>query len=226
MAETTYFEHVAASLPYLLRGAGYTVGVAMVSMAFGLALGLAAALGKLSASRPLRYLSVGYIDLFRGTPLLVQILFIYFGVPNLLQQIFGQPMPLNPLAAGVIAFSLNAGAYIAEIFRAGIRSVDPGQTEAARSLGLTGGQAFRHVVFPQAFRRVVPPLGNEFIVLLKDTSLLSAIAVTEVLKEGQLYIARTYAAFPTYLAIALVYLGLTVSASKIVGALERRFPPR
>ena len=126
---------------------------------------------------------------------MVQVFIVYFGVPNLLNQLWEAATPLILLAA-VITCSINSGAYVAEIFRAGIQSIEKGQIEAARSLGMTGSQAMRYIVLPQAFRRVVPPLGNEFIALMKDTSLLSAIGVEELVRKGQLYVATTYASIP------------------------------
>ncbi len=216
-------EHVVGSFPSLLKGAGYTVLVAMLSMSLGLLLGLFVCLGKISKQRVWRVVCSGYVDVFRGTPLLVQILFIYFGFPSLLQQLFEQPFPFNPLVAGTVAFTLNAAAYISEILRAGIASLGKGQFEAAESLGLSYFQTMRHVILPQALRRMIPALGNEFVTLLKDTSLLSAIAVTEIVKEGRLYISRTYAAFPTYFAIALLYFALTFLATRFFNRLERRF---
>jgi polar amino acid transport system permease protein len=164
----------------------------------------------------------GYVDLFRGTPLLVQILFIYFGIPGLVNSLTGEPCNIDPLVAGMIAFGLNSGAYLCEIYRAGIESVDRGQWEAAHSLGMTSRQAFLSVILPQAFRRSLPAAGHDFIILIKDTSLLSVIAVTEITKEGQLFIARTYAAFPAYIAIALTYLLITFTVSRALRALERR----
>lgn len=124
--------------------------------------------------------------------------------------------------AAIIACSINSGAYVAEIFRAGIQSIEKGQMEAARSLGMTRGQAMRYVILPQAFRRVVPPLGNEFIALMKDTSILSAIGVEELVRKGQLYVAVTYQPFPIYMGIALVYLVLTLTISRWVAYTERR----
>lgn len=217
-----YLEHIAKVFPYLLKGAGYTIGMTTVSIFFGGILGLFVCLAKMSNNRGVRWLGSVYVDLLRGTPLLVQILFIYFGIPNLLREVLGGSYAMHPLVAGGIAFSLNSGAYMAEIFRGGIQSIDLGQMEASRSLGLNYIQSMRYVILPQAFRRVIPPLGNEFIILLKDTSLLSTIAVTEIVKEGQLYIARTYAAFPTYLAIAAVYLIMTITISKLFRTLEGR----
>lgn len=215
-----FLEHTVGSLPYLLQGAVYTVCIAVSSMLAGSILGLLICLGKISSIRAVKLFCIAYIDVFRGTPLLVQILFIYFGFPNLLQQMFGEPFPFNPLVAGFVAFSLNAGAYIAEIVRAGIESLPKGQMEASLSLGLNYRQAMMHVILPQALRRMIPALGNEFITLLKDTSLLSAIAVSEIVKEGRLYISRTYAAFPTYFAVALVYFVLTFLATRLFNRLE------
>ena len=217
-----YLDHIVKVFPYLVKGAGYTIGMTTVSIFFGGIIGLFICLAKMSKNRFARSIGSAYVDLLRGTPLLVQILFIYFGIPNLLRELLGGSYAMHPLLAGGIAFSLNSGAYMAEIFRGGIQSIDYGQMEAARSLGLNYIQSMRHVILPQAFRRVIPPLGNEFIILLKDTSLLSTIAVTEIVKEGQLYIARTYAAFPTYLAIAVVYLIMTITISKIFRSLEER----
>lgn len=219
---TDFLQHITGSLPYLLKGAVFTILLSIASMLAGSILGLLICLGKLSTRKALRLSCITYIDIFRGTPLLVQILFIYFGFPNLLQQLFERPFPFDPLIAGFVAFSLNAAAYIAEIFRAGIESLSKGQTEASLSLGLNYTQTMRYVILPQAFRRMIPALGNEFITLLKDTSLLSAIAVSEIVKEGRLYISRTYAAFPTYLTIALVYFVLTFIAARFFGQLERR----
>ena len=153
---------------------------------------------------------------------MVQVFIVYFGVPNLLNQLLGGRYPIDPFWAAVITCSINSGAYVAEIFRAGIQSIEKGQIEAARSLGMTGSQAMRYIVLPQAFRRVVPPLGNEFIALMKDTSLLSAIGVEELVRKGQLYVATTYASFPVYTGIALIYLVLTMTISRWVAYTERR----
>lgn len=158
----------------------------------------------------------------RGTPMLVQILFVYFGLPGLVNELTGHAVNIQPLYAGIAALGLNSAAYVSEVYRATIGSIDKGQAEAARALGLGRVQTMIHVVLPQAFRIAVPPLGNEFITLLKDTSLLSVIAVTEIVRGGQIYIARTYAAFPGYLGIALTYLVMTVAISAMLRILERR----
>jgi polar amino acid transport system permease protein len=217
-----YLGHIWAVLPFLGQGVLITVAATALAVFFGVIIGLFMSLCKLSSNRMLKLASLVYIDFIRGTPLLVQILLIYFGIPGLLAAIFGGNFGIDAFTAGVIACSLNSGAYVAEIFRGGIQSIERGQSEAARSLGMTQAQAMRHVILPQAFRRIIPPLGNEFIVLLKDSSLLSVIGVQELLLNGKLYAARTFAYFPTYLGIALVYLVMTVSISRLVAYSERK----
>jgi polar amino acid transport system permease protein len=209
-------------MPHLVRGTGIAVGVVVASELLGTVLGLFLALCRLSGRWALILPALVYVDIIRGTPMLVQILFVYFGVPALVSGVTGHPFNIPPLVAGIAALGCNSGAYVSEIYRTAIGSIDRGQTEAAKALGMTRTQTFRFVVFPQAFRWAIPPLGNEFITLLKDTSLLSVIAVLEVVKEGQLYMARTYAVFPTYLAIAIVYLVMTVTISVGLRQVERK----
>lgn len=210
------------AFPGLLKGAVLTIEITILAVFCGTVIGLFVALGRLSSKRLISILCGIYVDVIRGTPLLVQVFIVYFGVPNLLNQLLGGRYPIDPFWAAVITCSINSGAYVAEIFRAGIQSIEKGQIEAARSLGMTGSQAMRYIVLPQAFRRVVPPLGNEFIALMKDTSLLSAIGVEELVRKGQLYVATTYASFPVYTGIALIYLVLTMTISRWVAYTERR----
>lgn len=219
---TTYLEHITRVLPDLLAGSLITIEITSFSVFFGLILGTIAGLGKLSRKRVFRYPSVVYVDFIRGTPLLVQILLFYYGIPGLYYNTTGNPMSIDPIIAGIIVCSINSGAYIAEIVRAGIQSIDRGQMEAARSLGMSERTAMREIILPQAFRRIIPPLGNEFIALLKDSSLLAVIGVHELLKSGQLYISRTFAAFPVYIAVALMYLIMTIAISRLVAYSERR----
>ncbi|MEZ5333899.1 MAG: amino acid ABC transporter permease [Methanolobus sp.] len=200
-------------LPDLITGSMITIEITSFSLLFGLILGTASGLGKLSANRFFRYPSIVYIDFIRGTPLLVQILLFYYGIPGLYSNVTGNSLSIDPILAGIIVCSINSGAYIAEIVRAGIQSIDKGQMEAARSLGMNEKLAMKEIILPQAFRRIIPPLGNEFIALLKDSSLLAVIGVHELLKTGQLYISRTFAAFPVYIAVALMYLILTIVIS-------------
>ncbi|KKG12725.1 MULTISPECIES: amino acid ABC transporter permease [unclassified Methanosarcina] len=163
-----------------------------------------------------------YIDFIRGTPLFVQILLFYYGIPGLIFGLTGEPFMIDPIIAGIAVCSINSGAYNAEIIRAGIKSVDRGQMEAARSLGMTERQAMREVIVPQAVRLIIPPLGNEFIALLKDSSLLAIISVHELSKNGMLYVSKTFATFPTYISVALVYLALTMGISRVLNYIERR----
>ncbi|MCF8010759.1 MAG: amino acid ABC transporter permease [Clostridiales bacterium] len=220
------------SIPVLMQGAGITLFITIVSICFGLILGLSAGLARLSKNRILSFFATCYIDFFRGTPLLVQLVLIYFGIPDILRDIqeglvaaFGIDPFFNnipTLAAVLIALSLNSGAYIGEIFRAGVQSIEKGQIEAARSLGMTYRQAMRHVILPQAFKRMIPPLGNEFITLLKDTALVSVIGFGELFHRGDLIVSRTFEAFAVYMEVALIYLIMTLTFSRFVDYLERR----
>jgi polar amino acid transport system permease protein len=130
---------------------------------------------------------------------------------------------IDPFVAAITACSINSGAYIAEIFRAGIQSIDKGQTEAGRSLGMTWAQTMHYIILPQAFKRIIPPLGNEFIAMLKDSSLVSVIGFEELTRRGQLVIARTYGAFEIWLTVAFLYLIMTLTISRLVNVLERRY---
>jgi arginine/lysine/histidine/glutamine transport system substrate-binding/permease protein len=215
---------ILQSLPNLLTGVLVTLQLAIISVFFGLIGGSLIGIIRLSAIKPVQWLARTYIDFFRGTPLLVQIFMIYFGIPALLQEL-GFTLSLNRLVAGVMALSLNSAAYIAEIVRAGIQSIEIGQTEAARSLGLNSVQTMRHVIFPQAFRRMIPPLGNEFISLLKDTSLVAVIGFEELFRKGQLIVAENYRAFEIYAAVAVIYLCLTLVSSQAFSRLEAWMNP-
>ena len=206
-------------MPTLLLGAVVTLQLTVMSGVLGMIGGSLIGIARLSPSAPLRWITRAYIDFFRGTPMLVQIFMIYFGLPPLLRG-FGIPLRLNPLTAGVLALSINSAAYIAETVRAGIQSIELGQSEAAQSLGLGSVQTMRYVIFPQALRRMLPPLGNEFITMLKDTSLVAVIGFEELFRRGQLIVASNYRAFEIYAAIALVYLVLTILSSRLFSFLE------
>lgn len=207
------------SLPILLQGAKITIEFTVVSVFFGAILGLFFALGRMSRNFIIKKLCGAYIDFFRGTPLLVQILIIYVGVP----QLFGFSMPDNyQYLAGFTALSLNCGAYTAEIFRSGIQSIDLGQSEAARSLGMSHYQSMRYIILPQAIKVVVPPLGNEFIAMLKDSSLLAFIAIEDLLYSGKIIVGRTFQSMPVYLMVAFIYLCMTMVLSMLVNYTEKR----
>lgn len=208
---------LAASLPLLLQGACLTLKITILSVSVGMLLGLFAGLARISQIRLLRLAAIAYIDFMRGTPLLVQLFCVYFALPVLTGQ------RIEPMLAAIFACGINSGAYIAEIFRAGIQSIDAGQMEAGRSLGLNWGQTMAQVIVPQAFKRVIPPLGNEFIALLKDSSLVSVIGFEELTRTGQLVIARTYASVEIWLSVACIYLVMTLAISRLVSRLERRY---
>ena len=211
------FNIVVDSFPLLLIGAGITIQITALSVGFGMLIGLFMSIARLSSVRFLKILASMYVDFIRGTPLLVQIFLIYFAMPML------TGARIDPFLAAITACSINSGAYIAEIFRAGIQSIDKGQMEAGRSLGMSWAQTMRYVIVPQAFKRVIPPLGNEFIAMLKDSSLVSVIGFEELTRRGQLIIASTYSPFEIWLAVAFIYLVMTLAISRLVSYLEVRY---
>jgi His/Glu/Gln/Arg/opine family amino acid ABC transporter permease subunit len=203
---------------FLWRGVWMTAALAATSLLLGLPIGLALALARVQSSRLLSIPAAAYVEVVRGTPLLVQILFIYFVLPA-----FGISLPA--FTSGIIALTLNCAAYVAEIFRAGIESIESGQMEAARSLGMTYAQAMRRVILPQTFRRVLPPLTNEGIALLKDSSLVSVIGLTELARTGQELASRYAAPLTIWPMVALLYLALTFPLTRVAEYLERRWRP-
>jgi len=211
------FELMANSFPLLLAGAAITVEITAMSVTFGLLIGCMIGIARLCSIKSLRYFANVYVDFIRGTPLLVQIFLVYFALPNIIGS------RVDPFVAAISACSINSGAYVAEIFRAGIQSIDKGQMEAGRSLGMTWAQTMRYIIMPQAFKRIIPPLGNEFIAMLKDSSLVSVIGFEELTRRGQLIIARTYASFEIWMAVAIIYLIMTFAVARFTGYLERRF---
>ncbi|MHC5612410.1 MAG: ABC transporter permease subunit [Nostoc sp.] len=210
---------ILQAFPTLLQGALVTLQLTILSVVFGLIGGSLIGIVRLSHIAPVRWVARAYVDFFRGTPLLLQIFIIYFGLPAILQEL-GLTFTFDRLTAGVIALSLNSAAYIAEIVRGGIQSIESGQAEAAQSLGLNSVQIMSYVIFPQAFRRMIPPLGNEFIGLLKDTSLVSVIGFEELVRKGQLIIADNYRVFEIYVDISVIYLCLTLLSSQAFSRLE------
>ena len=211
------FELMAQAMPLLLMGAAVTVKITALSVFLGILIGLFVGIARISTYRVVQLAAAVYVDFLRGTPLLVQIFLVYFALPVLTGQ------RIDPFIAAISACSINSSAYVAEIFRAGIQSIDAGQMEAGRSLGMTWTQTMRYIIVPQAARRVIPPLGNEFIALLKDSSLVSVIGFEELTRRGQLIIARTYASLEIWICVAVIYLVMTVSISRLVAWLERRY---
>ncbi len=214
---------------WLLSGLMITIQICLLSMGFGLILGLIGALMKLSKNPILRWPGIVYIEIFRSTPLLVQILFMSFAYPRLVSEIFNQPIVLgtwtNPSSFWdvVIVLSLNTGAYQAEIIRAGITSIPRGQMEAARAVGLTYPQAMRYVILPQAYRVITPPLANEFINLILNSSLVSVVAVKDLTFMGRSLSAQTFRTLDTWFSIGIIYFVLTFSLSRLLQKLEKKY---
>ncbi|MBQ7661470.1 MAG: amino acid ABC transporter permease [Clostridia bacterium] len=191
--------------PLLLDGLKVTVAISLISIALGLVIGFLSCLMGLSRVAPLRWISKGYIWLIRGTPMIVQAYFVFFAIPALVSM-FASGFKFSSFSAGVITLSLNAGAYLSEIFRSGIQAVPVGQTEAARSLGLTPTKTMLRVVLPQAFKITVPSIVNQFIISVKDTSILSVISLPELVNITKQYTGASYKLFEPYSFVALFYL--------------------
>ncbi|NJD92133.1 MAG: amino acid ABC transporter permease [Geobacter sp.] len=187
-----------------------TVGSILLALVFGLVTGL----GRISANRFYNGLASLYVEVIRGIPLLVQIFYIYYAL--------GRFVKIPDLLSAIIAMAVCYGAYMGEVIRAGIQSIPKGQMEAALSLGMTRGQAMRHVILPQAFKIILPPAGNEFIALLKDSSLVSILAVADLLRRGREFASESFTYFETYTVIALIYLIITLFFSKLIGIMEGR----
>ncbi len=196
----TFFELFQQSLPLLLDGLGLTLMLAFVSLAIAMVIGIIASLMGMSKHIVPRTINNVFVTIIRGTPLLVQGFFIYFGITGLLN------VRISAFMAGVIALSLNAGGYLSEIFRGGIQAVDPGQREAARSLGLSARQTTWRIIIPQAIRICIPSVVNQWCITIKDTSIISVIGLVELTKVGQQIIARTYRSFEVWLIVGAMYL--------------------
>lgn len=210
-----WLEVLINNFTYLLEGAVSTLRLTFFSVLIGLIIGTFVGMGRLSKYKFLNIPATVYVEFIRGTPLLVQLFIIYFGLPQL-----GINLPKYP--AAIVALGINSGAYIAEIVRAGIQSVPKGQYEASRSLGMTHGQTMRYIILPQAFRNILPALGNEFIAMTKDSSLASIIGVTELMRTGQIVISRTFQSFSIYGGVAVIYFAMTFTMSRIVRWIEKK----
>ncbi|MBN1958891.1 MAG: amino acid ABC transporter permease [Desulfuromonadales bacterium] len=198
----------------LLHGLWVTLWLSAAASLFGLIIGLITGLCRISSNITLRQLSIFYIEIIRGTPLLVQIFIFYF--------FLGTVLDISRIVAGISALAIFAGAYVAEIIRAGIQSIPKGQMEAARSLGMNVPQAMIYIILPQAFKRILPPLAGQFISLIKDSSLVSVIAITDLTKSGREVITSTFATFEIWFIVALLYLLLTSVLSQVIAWVERR----
>jgi polar amino acid transport system permease protein len=214
----TFFESFARTFVGFVQATGVTLQLTVTSLLLACVIGLLFAFMKLSRYRLLRLVADAYIGLIRGTPLIVQIMWLYFGITNLLV--------LSKFWAGVLALAIHSGAYIAEIFRGAIQSIDKGQMEAARSLGMSHTLAMRRIILPQAFRRAIPPLGNQFIIGLKDSSLVAFIGVQEIFNVSMSEAAATFRQLEFYTIAGLYYLVLVIVFTLIVNRLEKRLDRR
>lgn len=213
-----FFVLVPRHFPFLLEGAVVTLELSFVSMACALVVGLLAAMGRLSGRRWVEWPLLAYVEIWRDVPLIVQLMVIYFTLPEI-------GIVLPGFWAGVAGLSLNLGAYMSEVFRAAILSVDPGQRAAGLSIGMSRAMVYRRVVLPQALRIAVPTIGGYFISLLKDSSLVSFIAVNELLRHGTIVIANTFASMQVYMMVAAIYFVLSFVAARAVRWLERQLTP-
>jgi glutamine transport system permease protein len=211
---------ISAALPMLLKGLQVTLYIFVIAIILGFLIGLVIALFRLAPLKILNWIAKVYVDAIRGTPFIVQLFFIYFGVNSL------QVVSLNSTTAGIITVAINAGAYFAEIIRAGIQSIDKGQSEAARSIGFTGAQTMRYVVLPQAFRRMLPTITNQSIISLKDTSLLSVIGIADLTQQGQIQASATFEAFKIWLAVGIIYFIIIYLLTMLANFIERRIQLR
>jgi polar amino acid transport system permease protein len=210
------FSPVWSGWPALMHGTLVTIEITVCALLLGCVMGLVVGIGRLDPSRRIRYAICSvYVSLIRGTPLLVQLFILFFGLPH-----FGLLLPA--FVCGVLGLGLYSGAYVSEIVRGAIQSVDRGQMEAARSIGMSRGEAMRSIILPQAFVRMIPPLGNEFIALIKNSALVSLLTIHDVMHEGQKIISVSYRSLEVYLAIALIYLVLTGLTTWALRRIETR----
>ncbi|MGG0288583.1 amino acid ABC transporter permease [Peribacillus butanolivorans] len=203
------------NLPFLLKGAYYTLLITIISMFFGSIIAVIVAVARLKGNKFIRWIARAYVSIIRGTPTLVQIIIVYYGLAD-----YG--LNLQPLTAAYIALSISIGAYLSETLRGAIQSIPKGQYEAAYASGMSPYQTMRRIIFPQAIRVAIPPAGNTFIGMLKETSLVSVITVTELLRSAQLLIAQYYVYMPFYLAIALMYWIMSTGFSFVLERIEKR----
>lgn len=210
---------VTNNAPLLMEGAAMTVALAIAALLGATAGGGVVAALRMSRLAPLRWVGAGFVEVMRNTPILVQIFVLYFGLPTL-------GIHMTAFASAVLAMSLQNSAYIGEIYRAGLESIHPRQREAALALGMMPGMALRFILLPQALRRVLPPLGNQFIIIVKDTSVASTIAVAELTQAGKLLLDRSAAPYETFATVALIYLAISALVAGLLKLAEWRYPAR
>ena len=212
----SFLELLQKSLPSLISGLGVTIRIAFFAKILAIVLGLIFGLMSIAKFKILKAISTIYVYIVRGTPLMIQAMFVYFGLGQALGVRF------DPVLAGIVILGVNAGAYLSEIFRSGIEAVDKGQLEAARSLGLSQVMAMKKVILPQAIKIMIPSLMNQFIIAIKDTSILSVISIRELMQSGQIIVGTTYRAFEIYGVVAMMYLVLITILTLVSKAVERR----
>lgn len=205
------------AFPYLMEGLQVTLYIFAIAIVIGFLIGLIVALFRLAPLKILNWIAKIFVDAIRGTPFIVQLFFIYFGLNSF------DFISLDNTTAGIVTVAINAGAYFSEIIRAGIQSIDKGQTEAARSLGLNSTQNMRYIILPQAFRRMLPTITNQAIISLKDTSLLSVIGVADLTQEGRIQASATFDAFNVYLILGIIYFVIIYLLSMLASFVERKF---
>lgn len=222
------FSFLSKYWSYYLVGMKNTVLLALATVIIGGVIGTMLVLGRISAKKPLRFLSAAYVEFIRGTPLLVQLFIIYYGLPALGITFYDNEaaaavigIGLSEFIPGVIALGLNSGAYVCEIFRSGIQSIDAGQTEAARSLGLSHRQTLQYIIFPQAFKTALPTLGNEFVAIIKESSIVSVIGIADLMYKANVVRGNTFLPFEPLLIAALCYFLLTYPLSRLLARIEK-----
>lgn len=219
--ETTIVGLLKNNYGQLLSGLGITIGLALLSFAIAIVIGIIFGMFAVSPVKALRVTSSVFVDVVRGIPLMIVAAFIFWGIPNLIESVTGQQSPINDFVAGTIALSLNSGAYIAEIVRGGIQAVPAGQMEASRSLGISYGTTMRKIILPQAGKIMLPNFINQFVITLKDTTIISAIGLVELFQAGKIIIARNYQSFRMYAILAIIYLVVITLLTRLARKLEK-----
>lgn len=220
--ETTIVGLIKNNYKQLLQGLGITLGLTLLSFAIAMIIGIIFGMMAVAPNKTLRVISQIFVDVVRGIPLMIVAAFIYWGIPNLIENITGHQSPINDFVAATIALSLNGGAYIAEIVRGGIEAVPIGQMEASRSLGVPYNTTMRKIILPQAVRLMLPNFINQFVISLKDTTIVSAIGLVELFQTGKIIIARNYQSFRMYAILAIIYLVIITCLTKLAKRLEKR----
>jgi His/Glu/Gln/Arg/opine family amino acid ABC transporter permease subunit len=216
-------ERYVDAIRFILPGVKLTLQVTFLAYALALVIGLIAGMMRVSENPVLYTISTLYVEIMRGLPQLVILLYAGFVISPAIRDATNRVITFSDIQEGVIGLAIGYGAYESEVFRAGIESIHRGQMEAARSLGMSYMQAMRYVILPQAIRRILPPLGNDFIALLKDSSLIAVLALPDLLQMGRLFVSRTFRAFEGYNTVAVLYLAMTLVLSFLVRLIERRW---